>query len=71
MMDEKLIFKSHSDEKRLRILDLFIKSVENLCVCELMGALKLPQFTVSKSIQFIKMWVYQNLIKNLNGLTID
>lgn len=68
------IFKALSDETRLRILNLFIKSGRNLCVCELMDALKLPQYTVSKALSTLKnaglfttekegTWVYYRLDK--------
>lgn len=66
------IFKALSDEVRLRILNLFIKSGRNICVCELMNAMKLPQYTVSKALNVLKasglviyekkgLWVYYRL----------
>lgn len=68
------VFKALSDETRLRIINLFIKTGKNLCVCELMDALKLPQYTISKSLQVLKnsnlvyyekegLWVYYKLNK--------
>lgn len=69
------IIKALSDETRLRILNLFIKSNTNLCVCEIMDALQLPQYALSKAINQIKKigllnstksgtWVYYELNKN-------
>ncbi|MFA3781565.1 ArsR/SmtB family transcription factor [Melioribacteraceae bacterium 4301-Me] len=71
---DKLIekFKALSDETRLRIINLFIKSGQNLCVCELMDALKIPQYAVSKALTILKnadlltyekegTWVYYQL----------
>lgn len=69
------IFKALSDETRLRIINLFIKSGRNLCVCELMDALQLPQYAVSKSLNIMKnaglfttdkegTWVYYKLNRN-------
>ncbi len=69
------IFKILAEETRLRILNLFIKSNTNLCVCEIMDALQLPQYAVSKAINQIKKvgllnstksgtWVYYELNKN-------
>ncbi len=72
MKDLIKIFKALSDETRLRIINLFIKTGQNLCVCELMDGLKLPQYTISKSLQVLKnanlvysekegLWVYYKL----------
>lgn len=74
---KKLIdkFKALSDETRLRILYLFLKSGKNLCVCELMDALQLPQYAISKALNILKnadlfttekegTWVYYKLNKD-------
>lgn len=69
---KKEIFKALSDEVRIRIMNLFIKSGRNICVCELMDTLKLPQYTVSKALNILKasglvlyekkgLWVYYRL----------
>lgn len=74
MKNDIKVFKALSDETRLRIINLFIKTGKNLCVCELMDALKLPQYTISKSLQVLKnsnllyydkegLWVYYKLNK--------
>ncbi len=75
---DKLInkFKALSDETRLRILNLFLKSGKNLCVCELMDALLLPQYAISKALMIMKnaelfttskegTWVYYKLNKDI------
>lgn len=69
-------FKALSDETRLRIMNLFIKSGRNLCVCELMDALQLPQYAISKALNILKnaeffttekegTWVYYQLNKDI------
>ena len=46
------IFKALSDETRLRILTLL--SSGELCVCDLMAALDLPQSTVSRHLAYLR-----------------
>jgi ArsR family transcriptional regulator len=69
-------FKALSDETRLIIINLFIKSGKNLCVCELMDALQLPQYAISKALNILKSadffttekegtWVYYQLNKEI------
>jgi ArsR family transcriptional regulator, arsenate/arsenite/antimonite-responsive transcriptional repressor len=72
-LENKLeILKALADESRLRIINLFIKSERKLCVCELMDALKIPQYAVSKALNILKSaglltaekegtWVYYEL----------
>lgn len=72
-MDKKIeIFKALADETRLRILNLFIRAEKNLCVCELVDALKLPQYHISKHLNILRnagllnpervgTWAYYNL----------
>jgi len=68
-------FKALSDEIRLRIINLFIKSDINLCVCELMDAIQIPQYSISKALNILKnadffktekegTWVYYQLNKD-------
>lgn len=54
------LFKVLSDETRLRLLSLFLVSKEQLCVCELTDALKVPQYQISKHLGLLK---YMDLIK--------
>lgn len=46
------LFKALSDETRLRILGLLLGG--ELCVCELMAVLDLPQSTVSRHLAYLK-----------------
>lgn len=68
-------FKALSDEIRLRVFNLFIKSGRNLCVCELMDSLQLPQYAISKALTVLRnagffttekegTWVYYKLNKD-------
>jgi ArsR family transcriptional regulator, arsenate/arsenite/antimonite-responsive transcriptional repressor len=76
IMNSKILnLRSLGDETRLRIINLLVKSGEMLCVCELMYALKLPQYSVSKALIILKnaglissekkgIWVYYKLNNN-------
>ena len=68
------IFKSLADETRLRLL-LLLQGRSELCVCDLMHALDLPQSTVSRHLAYLKkngwlhdrrggVWMYYSLKKN-------
>jgi len=46
------IFKALADETRLRILALLLDG--ELCVCDLMAVLQLPQSTVSRHLAYLK-----------------
>ncbi|MBT1070503.1 ArsR/SmtB family transcription factor [Pelotalea chapellei] len=52
------IFKALADPIRLRIV-LLLQSEGELCVCDLMAVLKLPQSTVSRHLAYLKRscWV--------------
>ncbi|MBI4632300.1 MAG: metalloregulator ArsR/SmtB family transcription factor [Deltaproteobacteria bacterium] len=47
------VFKSLEDETRLRIMALLLEAGE-LCVCDLMAVLQLPQSTVSRHLAYLK-----------------
>jgi ArsR family transcriptional regulator len=47
-----LTFKALSDETRLRILALLTQG--ELCVCDLMAVLQLPQSTVSRHLAYLR-----------------
>ena len=76
-METKInVLRALADETRLRIINLFIKSGQVLCVCELVDALKIPQYAVSKALTIIKnadlltaekevTWVYYELNKSI------
>lgn len=53
MKTTALIFRSLSEEIRLRILVLLLDGAE-LCVCDLMAVLQLPQSTVSRHLAHLK-----------------
>lgn len=64
------LFKALSDETRLRILALLAGG--ELCVCELMATLELPQSTVSRHLAYLRnaglvedrrqgVWMYYRL----------
>ncbi len=71
-MNYTAIFKALGDETRLRIINLFVQSNERMCVCEMVDALRLPQYTVSKALGILRnaglthsgrqgTWVYNEL----------
>ena len=57
MKGEAGIFKALADETRLRIVLLLLDG--ELCVCEIIAALELPQSTVSRHLAYLKRtgWV--------------
>jgi ArsR family transcriptional regulator len=48
------IFKALGDETRLRLMHLLVCYEETLCVCEMMDALELPQYQVSRHLSVLK-----------------
>lgn len=60
MTQDSELFKALSDETRLRVLNLFLQSNESLCVCELVDALKIPQYNVSKHLTVLR---HANLVE--------
>lgn len=46
-------FKALGDETRLRILALLVNRQE-LCVCDIMAALELPQSTISRHLSYLR-----------------
>jgi ArsR family transcriptional regulator len=66
------IFKALGDETRLRLVNLLLQTDEDLCVCEMVDALELPQYQISKHLTTLKnagllqasrrgTWVYYRL----------
>ncbi len=47
-------FKALSDETRVRIVRLLLHAQSGLCVCELVSALQLPQYQVSRHLSVLK-----------------
>lgn len=75
------LFKSLSEETRLRILVLLQEHGE-LCICDLMAALELPQSTVSRHVAYLKnagwlqdrrggVWMYYSLAAGLGRQMAD
>lgn len=76
------IFKALGDETRLRLVNLFLQTTEDLCVCEMVDALKLPQYQISKHLMLLKnagllqatregTWVYYRLDREESPLLRD
>lgn len=68
------LFKALSDPTRLRALYLLITAKTELCICELMDALNIPQYNISKHMKELKhaglvkerkegRFVYYSLVK--------
>ena len=53
-MQQVSVFKALADETRLRLVNLFVTSGKSLCVCEMVDALKLPQYQISKHLNILK-----------------
>jgi ArsR family transcriptional regulator len=71
------IYKALADETRLRILALLLSEGE-LCVCDIIAALKLPQSTVSRHLARLRnagwvidrrcgLWIYYSIQDNGAG----
>jgi ArsR family transcriptional regulator len=69
------IFKALSDETRLRIMSLLITGQE-LCVCDIIAVLDLPQSTVSRHLAYLRnsnlledrrqgIWMYYRINKDI------
>jgi ArsR family transcriptional regulator len=60
MQNQAKIFKALADETRLRILALLLEG--ELCVCEIIAALELPQSTISRHLAYLRNsgWVKDN-----------
>ena len=70
MQEELLVFKACADPTRLRILCLLV--ARELCVCELVEVLKMPQGKISRHLALLKqarwvidrregIWIYYSL----------
>ena len=71
-------FNSLEDENRLRILALLLE-VRELCVCDIIAVLQMPQSTVSRQLSTLKktgwlndrkeaLWVYYSISSHLPPL---
>ena len=72
------IFQSLDDETRLRILALLLEEDE-LCVCDLVAVLQLPQSTVSRQLSLLKnagwlkdrregVWILYSITRSLGPI---
>jgi len=68
------VFKALADKTRLRIMRLLSTTDRQVCVCEIMDALELPQYQISKHLNILKnarlvegerkgTWVYYSPLK--------
>lgn len=82
MTDPVEIFKALGDETRLRLINLLLQTNEDLCVCEMVHALELPQYQISKHLIILKSagllqatregtWVYYRLDREESPLLRD
>ena len=80
MQKEAKIFKALADETRLRILALLLEG--EMCVCEIIAALKLPQSTISRHLAYLRnsdwvldrrqgVWMYYRLNEGGHSLLDD
>ena len=78
MNELTIIFKSLEEDTRLRILALLMEAGE-LCVCDLITVLQLPQSTVSRHLSHLKnagwlqdrregVWIHYSIVKQLGSL---
>jgi len=72
---ESEILQALADPTRLRLLNLLTQAVE-ICVCELVDALKIPQYKVSRHLSILAStgwvddrragkWIYYRISRNL------
>jgi ArsR family transcriptional regulator len=54
MKDAVDLFRALADEERLRILNLLLTQKEGVCVCELVDALRIPQYQVSRQLGVVR-----------------
>lgn len=78
-MDEKAeIFKALSDPTRLRLMNIFLATGDDLCVCEMTDALQLPQYQISRHLATLRhakllktqkqgTWTYYGLDQSQTG----
>jgi ArsR family transcriptional regulator len=75
--ETNLMFKAFSDETRMRILHIL--TAGELCVCDIMSILNLPQSKVSRHLAYLRkcgllkarkngLWVYYSLKKPRNKI---
>ena len=71
MKENAQLYKGLADETRLRILALLLSEGE-LCVCDIIAALRLPQSTISRHLAYLRkarwvndrrcgLWIYYSI----------
>lgn len=76
------LFKALGDETRLRLAHLFLQTNKDICVCEMVDTLKLPQYQISKHLTILRnagllhasrkgTWVYYSLNRDEAALWRD
>ncbi len=74
-----LFFKSLSEPVRLRILSLLIHAEHEICVCDLMVVLEVPQSVISRHLAYLRkanlvnarregVWMHYSITPALNAL---
>ena len=85
MQDVEKLFRALADEERLRILSLLLFNQNGACVCELVDALRIPQYQVSRQLGALRdaglvagekrgTWVYYSIatgLPPLSGAIVD
>ncbi len=54
MKQSAQLLRALADEDRLRILDLLLQEPDGACVCELVDALRTPQYQVSRQLAVLR-----------------
>jgi ArsR family transcriptional regulator len=79
MHDVERLFRALGDADRLRILNLLLHEKDGACVCELVDALRLPQYQASRQLGVLRdaglvsgekrgTWVYYRIASGLPAL---
>ena len=79
MTGDLAVFKAFGDQTRLRIL--FLLAERELCVCELVAVLEMPQGRISRHLAQLKhadlvkdrrdgLWIYYSLAQGKSGLVL-
>lgn len=74
--------KALGEETRLRLAHLFLQTDQDICVCEMVDTLKLPQYQISKHLTILKnagllrasrkgTWVYYSLNRETSAFWRD
>lgn len=77
-----LFFKSLSEPVRLRILNLLIHAEHEICVCDLMLILDVPQSVVSRHLAYLRkvnlvnarregVWMHYSISPSLDALSLS